>query len=148
MDVRYEREGKYNTVKATLKDWSQLPGHEFRARTDCGEPTTVKEEVIETPTDNGEELSGIHEFQALELKDVQIFPNPSNGEFVLSFTTEPRPLFVSITDTNGKVVYREKNDNGTGYYNRKLDIKDFPTGNYILSVTQDDKVFTQQLSKQ
>ena len=146
VDVRYEREGQYYTVKTNLKDWSQLPGHEFRARTDCGEPTIIKEE--ETPTDDGDQLSGLHEFQALELQDARIFPNPSDGEFVLSFTAEPRPFFVSITDTNGKVVFHDKSDNGTGYYNRKIDIKSLPTGNYIISVTQDDKVFTQQIAKQ
>jgi hypothetical protein len=146
VDVRYERDGNYHTVKATLKDWSQLPGHEFRARTDCGEPLTIEEEEIHP--DNVDELSGLHEFQALELQDARIFPNPSDGEFVLSFTAQPRPFFVSITDTNGKVVFHDKTDNGTGYYNRKIDIKSLPTGNYILSVTQDNKVFTQQIAKQ
>jgi hypothetical protein len=144
--VRYERDDQYQTVTVTLKDWAQLPGHEFRARTDCGEP--VIPASPENSRDEGDPISSIHEFQTLELTDARIFPNPSDGQFSFSFTTTPGPLFVSITDAQGKVVFREQNENTTGYYIRNIDIKDRPQGNYIISVTQDDKVFTQQISKQ
>jgi hypothetical protein len=143
--VRYDRDDQYHNVTVTLKDWAQLPGFEYKARTDCGEPETPA--VPDTKRDEGDGLSDIHEFQALELADARIFPNPTEGEFSLSFTANPGPLFVSITDANGKVVFREQNDNTSGYYNRNIDIKDLPQGNYIISVTQDDKVFTQQISK-
>ena len=145
--VQYIRDDKNYKVKVELRDWAQLPGHEWRARTDCGNP--MKEEVIdESKLDPGEGLSGIANSQSLQLEDARIFPNPTEGVFALSFKTAAGPVEISITDVNGKVVYHENNDNATGSYNRDIDLKGMPQGNYIISVSQGSKVFTQQLSKQ
>ena len=77
-----------------------------------------------------------------------IFPNPTEGVFAFSFNTTPGPLTVSITDVNGKVVYSENNENPEGIYRKEINLKELPQGNYIISVTQGDKVFTEQISKQ
>jgi membrane-associated protease RseP (regulator of RpoE activity) len=144
--VKYQRGEKNQKARVELKDWAQLPGHEWRARTDCGrEP--VKEEL---PLDKAiNDIPGkIHTIEPLELQDAMIFPNPTEGLFAFSFRTEPGPIAISITDVNGKVVYHENNDNTTGTYNHDIDLKGLPQGNYIISVSQGDKVFTEQISKQ
>lgn len=142
--VIYDREGKTYQQKVLLKGWDQIPGQEFRARTDCGEPQAPPKPTVQ-PTIFDPVANTI---QPLELQDAQIFPNPSNGLFNFSFTTEPGPLAVTVTDVAGQVVYRDLNDNTTGYYNREINIKDMPQGNYILAVLQGEKRFTQQISKQ
>ena len=145
VSVRYERDGKPLKTKATLKDWAEMPGFEYKARTDCGQPAT-QEETGKDLTDTDDELSGT--FHTLELSDARIYPNPSDGVFSFSFNTDPGPLSVSITDVNGKVVYRDLNDNATGSYQNDINIKDMPQGNYIITVNQGDKVYTQQIAKQ
>ena len=77
-----------------------------------------------------------------------MYPNPTDGVFALSFQLTPGPLTVSITDINGKVVYNENNENASGSYIRDIDLKDVPQGNYVLTVTQADRVYTDQISKQ
>lgn len=144
--VRYERDNQYFNANVLLKDWAQLPGHEFRSRTDCAEPEVPI--VVDSKREDVDDPTEVYEFQTLELPDAQIFPNPTNGQFAFSFSTKPGPLFISITDATGKIVYREKNDNATGYYNRQIDIKEYPQGNYIISVVQNDHVFTKQIAKQ
>jgi PDZ domain/Secretion system C-terminal sorting domain len=104
--IRYERDGKYLSAKASLKDWAEIPGYEYKARTDCGQPE----------------------------KPVDVVKDQVNT--------------VTITDANGKVVYRDLNDNASGAYNNHIDLKGLPQGNYIISVNQNDQVFTQQISKQ
>jgi hypothetical protein len=145
--IKYERDGKFLNAKATLKDWAAMPGFEDKARSDCG-PSEVpaEKELDQAITDDP---SFVPNIQPLELEDARIYPNPTDGEFAFSFSTKQKgALTVSITDANGKVVFRDINDNDTGYYNRDIDIRDFPQGNYIISVSQGDKVFTQQISKQ
>lgn len=143
--VVYDHEGKTYQKKVLLKGWDQIPGQEFRARTDCGNPETHAEHHQDQPLQNDEpELNSI---QPLELGDTQIYPNPTDGLFSFSFTTAPGPLAVTVTDVNGKIVYRDLNDNDTGYYSKEVNIKDLPQGNYIVAVLQGEKRFTQQISK-
>ncbi len=144
VNVDYMRDGQYMHTTAVLKNWSEIPGHEYRSRSDCGEP----EPPIETTRDEPDGPTGLHQIQALELADARIYPNPSDGVFSLSFTPEAGPVSVTISDVNGKVVYEDHRLDGAGLYTRDVNISDVPTGNYIISVTQNGKVFTHQISKQ
>jgi hypothetical protein len=142
--VVYDHEGKTFQKKVLLKGWDQIPGQEFRARTDCGNP---EQTVVhhDQPVQNND--PGVNNIQPLELEDAQIYPNPTDGIFSFSFRTVPGPLAVTVTDVNGKIVYRDLNDNDSGYYSKEINIKDLPQGNYILGVLQGEKRFTQQISK-
>ena len=144
--VRYIREDKKFKAKVELKDWAQLPGHEWRARTDCGEDEVVDEEDL--VIDEGGGLSGTPGIQPLVLQDAKVFPNPTEGVFAFAFHTEPGPLTVSVTDVNGKVVFTEDDDNASGSYYQEIDLKGVPQGNYFISVKQGDKMYTNQISKQ
>ncbi|HJW28529.1 MAG TPA: T9SS type A sorting domain-containing protein, partial [Saprospiraceae bacterium] len=130
--VWYERDGKEAKVRVHLKSWADLPGHEWRARGDCGKVEDMKVEKVEPKAK--EELqdkqSGIEE---LKLENAKIYPNPTSGVFAFSFNSSPSPVSISITDVNGKVVYQEDNDNATGYYNKDIDLKDAPAGNYVVT---------------
>lgn len=145
VSVQFKREGISMTAKVELKDWRDLPGHEWRSRSDCTPEVIIEEEetqsLIEDPV-------GPSSVELLELQDAVVYPNPTEGRFSFSFLTEPGPLTVSVTDVNGKIVYEERNENPTGDYQKDINLRDFPQGNYILSVKQGDKVFSQQISKQ
>ena len=143
--VRYNREGKARKVNVELKDWKDLPGHEWRSREDCGEPVEPA-----TTEDNSlrDDPPGLSNIQPLELQDATIFPNPTEGVFAFSFRTTPGPLTVAITDVNGKTVYNESSENPDGYYQKEIDLRGFPQGNYVISVSQGDSIFTEQISKQ
>lgn len=144
--VRYERDGKSAKARVHLTSWADLPGHEWRARQDCDQPKTGREDPVDPPLeDDPNHLTGV---STLQLEDARIFPNPTEGLFSFSFTSKPGPVSVSIADVNGKVVYEEAAENSTGFYNRDMDLKEYPSGNYVISVKQGDKVFTRQIVKQ
>ncbi len=142
--VRFVRGDVNMKAKVELKDWAQLPGHEWRARTDCGNPSK-DEDVTQGPVEGP---TSTQNPQQLDLQNARVYPNPTEGAFALSFQSNPGPLTISITDVNGKVVYKENNDNTTGSYHHDIDLKGVPQGNYILSVNQGGKIYTQQISKQ
>ena len=144
--IVYDHEGKTFQKKVLLKGWDQIPGQEFRARTDCGNPEPVVVHHDQPVQNNDPGLNSI--ILPLELEDAQVYPNPTDGIFSFSFKTAPGPLAVTVTDVNGKIVYRDLNDNDSGSYSKEINIKDLPQGNYILGVLQGEKRFTQQISKQ
>jgi hypothetical protein len=116
------------------------------SRSDCGQP---EDDIQINPNQSSiDDPNGLINVQALELKDARIYPNPSDGVFSFSFNTEPGPLTVAITDVNGKVVFSDRNENPSGSYQTDINIKDKPQGNYIITVNQGDKFYTQQISKQ
>src|SRR5690606_19557140 len=86
--------------------------------------------------------------EALEPGDLRMFPNPTDGPVEVSFTTAPGPLHVSVTDANGRIVFQDRSENGAGRYDGRIDLDKFAPGQYLLTVTQGDRVFTQQIVKQ
>lgn len=142
--VRFLRGEKKMKARVELKDWAQLPGHEWRARTDCGKPEApvTEDQVI------NDEPNGIDDARILDLADVRMYPNPTEGQFALSFSLKPGPVNVAITDINGKVIYNEEYENLSGQYSRDINLKDIPQGNYVLTIKQGDRIYTDQISKQ
>lgn len=146
--VYYNRDGNSAKMNVHLKSWADLPGHEFRARGDCGKVEEFTEDAVKPTIENTPTESGPVGMNELKLQDARIYPNPTQGAFSLSFTSEPGPVSIIITDVNGKIIYSEDNDNATGYYNRTIDLKSATPGNYVVNIKQGDKIFNQQLSKQ
>ncbi|MFK7971196.1 MAG: T9SS type A sorting domain-containing protein [Bacteroidia bacterium] len=69
----------------------------------------------------------------LEEHLVSVFPNPSNGEFTLSYhLPEPAKVEIQVTDIQGRVIY-ERNAIHTekGSYNELLDLQKFDSGVYL-----------------
>ena len=148
VDVRFEREGKTQHASVTLKGWEQIPGHEFRAPADCPQEEEAISNDGEQTIDDPDGLSAVPEIQPLELEDASIFPNPTDGVFALNFKANPGPITISIVDANGKTVYKEDQKDFAGRYSNEINIKDFPQGNYVISVKQGEKVYTRLIAKQ
>lgn len=65
------------------------------------------------------------------------YPNPTQGEFTLSFTAkETANTTVTVTDMAGRSVYSEQLDNFSGDYTKMLNLSEQPKGNYLVKVSQ------------
>ena len=67
----------------------------------------------------------------LSANSFTLYPNPTSGQFTVTFTNSVSAKQVTITDLIGKVVYELKEVNNESI---KIDLSDFETGVYILNV--------------
>lgn len=84
---------------------------------------------------------GLFEQNASNNSEIQIFPNPSNGEFML--ITE-KSISVSIQDVSGKIIYSKELSEGT----HKINLNEFANGNYFLKTSDGENKQSRVLIKQ
>ncbi len=72
------------------------------------------------------------------LKEVNVYPNPTNGKFVLSFVAkEFQPSTIEIYDVLGKVVISQKNSINAGFNEFTIDLSNQPNNVYILKLVSE-----------
>ncbi|MBK7149953.1 MAG: VCBS repeat-containing protein [Bacteroidetes bacterium] len=82
--------------------------------------------------------SGILTTEGISL--VKIMPNPSNGQFNLSFSTNgSKKVNIAITNTLGQTIYEERNIAVNGNYLQQIGLKNIAKGVYNLTLTADKK---------
>jgi len=84
---------------------------------------------------------GLSEQNSSSNSEIQIFPNPSNGEFML--VTEKK-ISISIQDVNGKIIYEKELLEGT----HKIDLNEFANGSYFLKTSDGENKQSRVLIKQ
>ncbi len=71
---------------------------------------------------------------------LEIFPNPSNGEFNLKFNAPTKDNYmITLSNTLGEVVYQYRLDEFRGQHERKIDLSTFGKGVYVVNITGSDK---------
>ena len=106
-----------------------------------GEPMTIiihtlKIESLDEEDKDALDKAGVKlDKSNLELEELMFFPNPNEGQFSLSFSTEAKgDLKIKVVDINGKVVHEESFNNFTGKYNKEIDITKNSKGTYFLII--------------
>ncbi|MGK0390740.1 MAG: hypothetical protein ACI94Y_003500, partial [Maribacter sp.] len=81
----------------------------------------------------------------LELQDVKLFPNPSEGAFQLKFTSKDlAPINITITDSNGREIINDEIADFNGTYSGDFNLKGNSPGLYLVNITQGGKVLTEK----
>lgn len=155
--------GQNVIIERILEDGEHMDknGNAFFFRTEDGETSKIHTRhkiVIVTRGDKSEDAKeeGEMEFSEdalpevalkrnLSLQEYNLFPNPSNGNVQLRFKGDALPTEIKITDMNGKQMYRERLNQFDGQYDQNIDLNDLPSGAYIMTIEQNDKVYTEQL---
>jgi len=82
---------------------------------------------------------------ALELKSINYYPNPNEGEFTLAFSGSKKPVIVRILDNKGNLKVEESIEEFNGTFNQVMNVKHLDKGNYLLQIFQQDKVLNRKL---
>lgn len=109
-------------------------------RNDKGQPVTFTKKI--TVLENG--VNG--KKQSTEELPVEVFPNPADMFFNVSFQLDPySKTNIQITDINGKVMLKETLEKSGGNYTRQIDMKDYARGAYLISIKQGKKFVSRQI---
>jgi hypothetical protein len=82
--------------------------------------------------------SSIHQIEGISA--VNIFPNPSNGEFVLTLKADGiRKMDIAITNSIGEKVFEENNVSVNNSFTRQINLSGIAKGVYSLSLTSGKK---------
>lgn len=71
----------------------------------------------------------------------KIFPNPSKGLVKIYFSTPTENRKIVIQDISGNILYEIK----TSLIENELDIKELSNGFYLISIIEDDRIYTEQI---
>ena len=78
---------------------------------------------------------GINEVGGKVVYNLNIMPNPSNGNFVLQFSSpKAQSLALNIHNVIGELVFNKTMDNFTGDYSEEINLSALSKGVYIISV--------------
>ena len=94
--------------------------------------------------DNRREAANNAATEEYILGGIKVYPSPASDAIIVDMKKLNNPLEVSILSITGQVVLREE---VTGLKMR-LDIKDLPSGNYIVNVKTEKQIRIERFVKQ
>ena len=130
--------------------YGQSSGDQFkwRIRGACGENGTswaTSFTGYEYYTLGGDRLGNDSQSNS-QLTNISVYPNPSRGEFNISFDLESRQdVNLSITNYLGEVVFTEELKGQEGQYNKTIDLGNKANGVYMLNITTNNQNINQKI---
>ena len=86
------------------------------------------------------------EKNADQLSKLEIYPNPSNGNFTLNLGLISSDTELNILDMNGKLIYSEVIAKNTSPI-KQVNIEKLPAGIYMLTIRSNNEIQTLRISK-
>jgi hypothetical protein len=84
-----------------------------------------------------EQLTTAIQENELAMGDVSIYPNPTNGQFIIGYNaTNSASCLVQIFDMTGQVVFSQSFDAAVGQNNIHIDISRYRQGIYLLGMSE------------
>ena len=115
--------------------------------TDSGEYTVVITNSEGCSSSSTEEFEMQTSIQELSLSDlVTLFPNPTDGTFVVRFSGIEQTFNVSIIDAIGRVVVEPKNINPANINVISFDLSEFEKGVYMVVFETNEGSFTKKVT--
>lgn len=86
---------------------------------------------------------GISENSKVKINDLSVFPNPSNGNFNVTFFNQGNEnVILNISDISGKIIYSENSNCKIGYNKIQVSNQQFEKGMYFLTINNGESKST------
>ncbi|MBI4649502.1 MAG: T9SS type A sorting domain-containing protein [Bacteroidia bacterium] len=80
------------------------------------------------------------------VNNLTIYPNPNNGTFQLTFSTEkPQNITVQLINELGQVLLSENYPGFNGNYSQNIDVSKYSAGIYKIVVNSGDRTYTEKV---
>jgi len=84
--------------------------------------------------------------EGLAVGRLKVYPNPSDGKLSISFKAANKgDVNISITDSNGKEVYKQTMKDFEGEYFQQVDITEKGKGTYFINITSGEDTITKKI---
>lgn len=101
---------------------------------------------VRSAREEDKEAAGTDEMEGLELRDINFYPNPSDGRFEVELETgSDASIRVSIIDPDGNEVYNRAGTPRDGRYDFRVDLSGERKGIYVMKVVQNNKALTKRV---
>lgn len=167
VSVEYLRNGKKNTVEATLKvcadkgtaviinevdeegdnrsrsftTWNWGSNEEARMR----DRRVITIHRGEGDAPKMEQQAAPAADRKLSLRSFKAYPNPTQGQVTVAFSGESAPTIVTLFDVNGRQLFREELNAFDGNYIQQFDLSEYAKGAVVIRVQQGEKVYSEQI---
>lgn len=102
--------------------------------------------MVRSANEDDKKAVGTNEMESLELRDINFYPNPSDGRFDVELETKSdAPVQVIIVDDGGNEVFNRVGKPSDGQYVLKVDLSSQGKGIYIMKLVQNGKALTKRL---
>jgi hypothetical protein len=97
-------------------------------------------------TPNGDVVSGIGDVDFAN--SISLSPNPTRNDVMLSLDiVKNTELNISITDMTGRTIARSVEQVSQGTFTKQLDLTNFASGIYLISIQSGDSIITEKIVK-
>lgn len=82
--------------------------------------------------------------ESFELTDINLYPNPNNGNFSVQFTPSSDKIGVTVFDMRGRVIYDRRYQNN-GLFNETIQLDNVQSGVYLVKVQDGSRSLTKKI---
>ena len=146
-----------NVATGQVWAWNNIPGtdnskskygltageYSWRIRGACGTNGTSWATIFSQPVTYT--LGGAR-LENGSVANLDVYPNPSRGEFNISFELDDiQDFYLKITNYIGEVIFTEELKDLEGQYNKTVDLGEKANGIYMLNITTNNQYINQKI---